>query len=56
MLRKLMEKINPRDVIAVVVIIGCMTLIGLGKDGFIGAILISVVAYYYGHERLKKRN
>ena len=43
-----MSEIRPIDIIAVVLIIGCLTLLALGVDGFIQLILACVVGYYFG--------
>lgn len=40
--------IHPRDIIAVVVLIGGMILIGFGIDKIIGGILIMIVSFYFG--------
>ena len=37
-----------RDYIAIITIMGGMTLLALGVDSFVGAILIAVVSYYFG--------
>lgn len=43
-------KWQPQDIIALVVIIGGLTLIAIGKDGTIGALVSAVVAFYFGHK------
>jgi len=40
--------LNPRDIIAIIVIISATILKILGADGGVSLILISVVAYYFG--------
>jgi hypothetical protein len=42
--------ISARDIIAALVIVGGMILISLHIDGIIGGLLVSIVAYYFGHE------
>ncbi len=49
--KSLKKQIEPRDIIAVVVIIGCILLLALGKDGFIAALLALVVGYYFGFRK-----
>lgn len=41
-------KWKPQDVIALIVVTGCLTLIGLGYDGPIKYTLMGVVGVYYG--------
>lgn len=36
------------DIIAILMIIGCFTLIAFGKDSVIAATLLSVSAFYFG--------
>jgi len=43
-----MKKWTPRDVIAVLIIVCCFTLLALGKDSVISWALLGVVAAYYG--------
>jgi uncharacterized membrane protein len=43
-----MLKWEPKDVIAVIVVIGCFTLLGLGKDSYISWALLGIVGTYYG--------
>lgn len=45
----LIKQIEPRDLIALVIIIGCVILLAMGKDGIIVALLAAVVAYYFGY-------
>ena len=45
----LIKQIEARDIIAIIVIIGCVMLLLSGKDGFIAALLAAVVAYYFGY-------
>lgn len=47
----LIKQIEPRDIIAVVVIIGCIVLLLSGKDGFVAALLALVVGYYFGFRK-----
>lgn len=45
---EIIKQIEARDVIAVVLIVGCVILLAMGKDGFIAALLALVVGYYFG--------
>ena len=47
-IKTFMQKIEPRDVISLVLIAGCITLKIMGKNGTVSLILISIVGYYYG--------
>jgi len=47
--KRLIKQIKPRDIIAVIVIIGCVILLMSGKDGFVAAVLAAIVAYYFGY-------
>jgi len=47
----LIKQIEPRDLIAIIVIIGCVVLLMTGRDGFIAALLAAVVAYYFGYRK-----
>jgi len=50
-----LESILPRDVIAMILVCGGLWLIATGIDGTIGAILITIVAFYFGAELLPAR-
>ena len=41
-------KWKPQDVIAIVIIIGCFTLLIMGRDSYISWTLLGVVGLYYG--------
>jgi len=47
-MRTLLSKLEPRDLIAIIVVIGGLILIGLGHNGTIGSLLLAVVAFYFG--------
>lgn len=50
-----LDKLMPRDLIAMLTL-GCgFVLLALGYDGFIGSMLVSVVMFYFGAETLEKR-
>ena len=42
------SKIRPKDIVAVVVIIGGLGLKFSGADGLIGTLLTAIVFYYFG--------
>ena len=44
------QQMKPADLIALVVIIGGLTLMALHIDGIIGGLLVSVTAYYFGKQ------
>lgn len=43
-----MKKWQPKDVIAVIIIIACFTLLCLGRDSVVTWTLLGVVGLYYG--------
>lgn len=43
-----MKKWQPKDVIALVVIVGAVYLLATGIDSWVGASLLGIVAAYYG--------
>jgi len=45
--KKLIEKIMPRDIIAIIVLIGCFILLAMGIDSFIAAVTTAVIGYYF---------
>jgi hypothetical protein len=42
-------KIQARDIIAVVALIGAFILLALGIDHLVGAVISAVVVFYFGH-------
>lgn len=44
----MLEKFKPPDVVAILIIIGCFILLGLGKDSLTSWALLGVVGAYYG--------
>ncbi len=48
-------EILPRDIIAIILCAGGLFLIANGLDGTVGAILISIVSFYFGAELLAPR-
>ena len=51
-----LEKIYPRDIIAVIVIISGFIALAAGADGFITAILTFVIGYYFSKRLYEERN
>lgn len=49
----LWEKVMPRDIIAMLLIVGGLILKFQGSNGVISSILIAIVAFYFGAEILK---
>ncbi len=45
---KALEKWEPKDVIACLIIVGCIVMIILGLDGVLKYTLLGVVCAYYG--------
>ena len=43
-----MKKWGPQDVIACIIVLGCFTLMIMGRDSFIAWTLLGVVGLYYG--------
>jgi len=41
-------KWKPQDVIGVIIIVGCFTLLIMGRDSYISWTLLGVVGLYYG--------
>ena len=44
------SKITPPDVVAVLTVVVCGVLLGMGRDSVIAAALVAVVSGYYGLE------
>lgn len=51
-----MEKIYPRDIIALVVLIACFILIGFGINSIVSGIAIMVITYYFSKRVYEERN
>jgi len=47
-MNKFFEKLTPTDIIAFILIIGCLILKGFGFNGTISNILITIVSVYFG--------
>jgi len=41
------QTIYPRDIIAILTLIGCFVLIYKGINGIVSAIAVSIIAYYF---------
>jgi len=46
-----MLKFTSKDIIALVVIIACFILIGLGINSFVQMVLAAIVGYYFGRRQ-----
>jgi len=42
------SKIMPADIVAILVVVVCGVLLGMGRDSIIGAALVAVVTGYFG--------
>lgn len=51
----IVHQLYPRDIIAIIVIVGGLLLIGLGVDKIIGGLLVMVVSFYFGLNLPKPR-
>ncbi len=51
-MNKLIEKFQPIDIIAIVTIVGGLTLRVLGVDGLVGTLLAVVVLFYFGKKEI----
>ena len=50
------SKIYPRDIIAIIALLACFILIGLGVDTFITAITAVIIGYYFSKRVYEERN
>lgn len=53
--KDIISKLTPKDVIAIIIIIGSLILLGLGKDSTVSMILIAIVGFYFGINRIDKK-
>ena len=51
-MNKLINKFQPIDIIAIITIIGGLTLKFSGVDGIIGIILTTIVVFYFGKKEI----
>ena len=49
---KFFEKLTPTDIIAFILVIGCLILKGYGFDGTVSNILLTIVAVYFGKTQI----
>lgn len=47
MKKNLFNKIMPRDIVAVLVLIGCFYLLLMGIDSFVAAVTTAIIGYYF---------
>ena len=54
-MRQILQDITfePADMIAFAVIIGCFTMLYIGKDGTVSHVLVMLVGYYFGSKSHK---
>ena len=43
------NKFQVPDLVAIITLIGCLVLIGLGANGTVSAVLIGIVSFYFGN-------
>lgn len=53
---KLFEKFNPEDVVMWTVMIMCVIVIALGRDGVVKDILLTIIGLYMGKKSSQKKN
>lgn len=49
-MRPIIEKMEPTDLIAIIVIIGGLALKFCGADGLVGTLLTAIVFFYFGEK------
>jgi hypothetical protein len=47
-MRNSLSKLEPEDLIAALIIMGCLALMAIGKDGTFRAVLTTITGYYFG--------
>lgn len=47
--------VTPEDILAGIVVVGCLILLGIGKDDIVKSVLLTVVAYYFGKKTREER-
>lgn len=50
------ERIQPRDIIALIVLTFCFVLLFLGRDGTVAAITSMIVGYYFSKRVYEEKN
>lgn len=53
-MKEVIRKFEPGDVIALVIIVGCITLIILHRDGIVTNVLTMITGYYFGQKTATK--
>jgi len=53
---KVLEKLEPVDVIAIIAIVGGFILMSLKIDTVVGGVITLIAGYYFGHRRRKEDN
>jgi len=51
-----LDKVDPRDIVAVIVLIGAGILIYNGKNGFVSAIAAAIIGYYFSKRVYEEKN
>lgn len=51
-MNELLKKITPTDIIAIILILGCLILKGFGFDGLISNVLLTIVTVYFGKTQI----
>lgn len=51
-----LEKLEPADILAAIILIGGLVLIGLGINGIVGGLVVAIVAYYFGKRELPPKS
>ena len=52
MLKKM--ALEASDIIAIITILGCLLLTGLGKNGTVTTVLLAITSFYFGQKTAKK--
>jgi hypothetical protein len=52
-MNELFKKLEPADLIAIIVIVGGLALKFRGADGLVGSLLTAIVFYYFGKRSFK---
>jgi len=49
-----LNKLEPSDIIAIIVLIGGLILKGIGLNGDVSLMLIAIISYYFGYSTYKR--
>lgn len=52
--KTILNKLEPSDIIAVIVLVGGLILKAQGQDGDVSMMLIAVISYYFGYSTYKR--